>query len=80
MVILSNGHVRFDGGRELDIEQLRTAIMNMKGLTHRPQVRITFAKDVHAESVTNVLLEFQRQGYDRIGLVANFRGASNQPK
>jgi biopolymer transport protein ExbD len=71
--ILTNGHVRFDGGAERSVDQLGTAIVNMKSEARPPEIRIVLEKGVHAESVVRILREFQRYGYDHIGVVANFR-------
>ena len=67
MHILSNGHVRFASGPELDREQLRVKIHALMKLDPPPDIQTIPDRTAPYDVVANVLQVFQREGYGHIG-------------
>jgi biopolymer transport protein ExbD len=72
LYILQNGHVRFDGGPELDQSQLVTKLHELKQKNPRPEIRIIPDRGAKYYSVAVVLAAFQKADYGpHLGLVGN---------
>lgn len=60
---LPNGHVRLDGGPELDMVQLRAAIQTMKTEAPPPDIAFTPDASTKYDDVARILTIFREEHY-----------------
>ena len=75
--ILSNGHVRFDGGPELDHRHLLLKINSLMRSDPRPDIRLLPSKNAGFQAISEVLKAFQETNY---GPHLGFEGMKSVPQ